>query len=291
MEYKKMVSVAIITYQHINYIEQTIKSVLMQETSYDYEIVIADDCSTDGTREIVQKYKEMYPEKIRLVLHSENVGMVKNEASLLSACEGKYIAYLDGDDYWTDPHKLQIQIDFLENNNEYSSCYSDAQCIGDYGEEVTSYKVYKNDISDYKFFYEGVPTIPTSSFVIRNIFLNTDYIKYYSGMKYITDRISFCLALKHGKIGYIDRKMVVYRFFTHGKSFSSNKILIQKIDYVTCLDVQLNIVPEEVREIVEKQILNHEKEIAEEALEKKLYKTLINFLMDRVKSEEEKINI
>ena len=62
MEYKKMVSVAIITYQHINYIEQTIKSVLMQETSYDYEIVIADDCSTDGTREIVQKYKEMFAE-------------------------------------------------------------------------------------------------------------------------------------------------------------------------------------------------------------------------------------
>ena len=263
MKYKKMISIAIITYQHVNYIEQTIKSVLEQETSYDYEIVIADDCSSDGTREELQKYKEMYPDKIRLLLNDVNLGMVKNEAALLSACEGKYIAYLDGDDYWTDSHKLQLQVDFLENNNEYSSCYSNAKCIGDDGKELLTYKVYKHDISDYKFFYECIPTIPTSSFVIRNIFLNTDYIKYYSKMKYITDRVSFCLALKYGKIGYIDRSMSVYRFFTKGKSFSSKKIIVQKKDYVTCLKVQLDIVPEEVKGIIEKEIIRHEKEIIE----------------------------
>ncbi|MFC0517940.1 glycosyltransferase family 2 protein [Mucilaginibacter angelicae] len=117
-----MVSVCCTTYNHKEFIGQAIESFLMQETSFRYEIVIGDDCSTDGTTEILRSYKEKYPDKIKLILPEKNRGAHLNTINTLNACEGKYIALCDGDDYWTNPQKLQKQVDFLENNPEYIIC-------------------------------------------------------------------------------------------------------------------------------------------------------------------------
>ncbi len=117
-----MVSICCITYNHKPFIGQTIESFLMQKTNFKFEIVIGDDCSTDGASEIIKEYKEKYPDRIKLIASDKNVGAHENMRNIIKACQGKYIALCDGDDYWTDPGKLQKQVDFLEQNAEYVMC-------------------------------------------------------------------------------------------------------------------------------------------------------------------------
>jgi glycosyltransferase involved in cell wall biosynthesis len=114
-----MVSVTMITYNHENYISQAIEGVLMQKTNFCVKLVIGEDCSSDSTREIVSKYQMLYPDRIILKLPEINLGVTFNSLSNKFLCTGKYIAECEGDDYWTDPLKLQKQVDFLENNQNY----------------------------------------------------------------------------------------------------------------------------------------------------------------------------
>lgn len=117
---KPKLSVCMVTYNHEKYIKQAIESVLMQKTDFSYELVIGEDCSTDKTREIVIKYQNRYPNIIRVFLNKTNLSAGPNFIRTLKACKGEYIALLEGDDYWIDPLKLQKQIDFLDNDPEYS---------------------------------------------------------------------------------------------------------------------------------------------------------------------------
>ena len=122
---KPLLSVCLITYNHANYIEQAIEGVLMQSVNFSWELIIADDFSTDGTREILLKYKEKYPNFIKLLLQEKNVGPGKNFSDLLNEPQSKYIAYFEGDDYWIDPLKLQKQVDFIESHPDYVLIHSD----------------------------------------------------------------------------------------------------------------------------------------------------------------------
>ena len=117
------VSVCMITYNHERFVRQAVESALMQEADFEYELVIGEDCSTDGTREIVVEYARQYPSRIRLLLPEHNQGMIPNAVATLAACRGQYVAPLEGDDYWTDPRKLQKQVDFLEAHPECSMCF------------------------------------------------------------------------------------------------------------------------------------------------------------------------
>lgn len=117
-----MVSVWMITYNHERFISQAIESVLAQDTGFDYELVIGEDCSTDRTRDIVLEFQRRYPTRIRLLLQQENVGAGANAFDVLQACRGKYIAMLEGDDYWTDPQKLQLQVELMEANPAAFMC-------------------------------------------------------------------------------------------------------------------------------------------------------------------------
>jgi glycosyltransferase involved in cell wall biosynthesis len=126
------VSVCMMTYNHERFIAQAIESVLEQKTVFDFELVIGEDCSTDGTRKIVAEYARKYPEKIRAMFRETNLGMTANFLQTLSECRGHYIALLEGDDYWTDPLKLQKQVDFLDVHPLYSLC---CHCYKIYDEE------------------------------------------------------------------------------------------------------------------------------------------------------------
>jgi len=117
-----ILSVCLITYNHNNFIRQTIESLLMQKTSFPFMIVIGEDYSTDDTADIVMEYVNKYPRIIKAICNSQNIGAMANLIKTLQECEGKYIAYCEGDDYWTDPYKLQKQVDFLEANPECSLC-------------------------------------------------------------------------------------------------------------------------------------------------------------------------
>lgn len=116
-----LVSIVVITYNHENYIRQCLDSILMQEINCSIEIIIGDDCSTDKTPEIIKEYSEKYPNLIKSYLRMTNLGATKNQYDCFTKSSGKYIAILDGDDFWTDKSKLTTQINFLENNN-YIAC-------------------------------------------------------------------------------------------------------------------------------------------------------------------------
>ena len=123
----KTISVAISTYNHEAFLQQAIDSVLMQRTVYPYDILLLDDCSTDGTTGIVNACALRYPGRVRTIVHSDNKGAIESGLELLSQVTGDYAAILEGDDYWVDADKLQIQIDFLEANPGFVLCGHD--CI------------------------------------------------------------------------------------------------------------------------------------------------------------------
>ncbi len=120
-----LVSVNMITYNHAPYIAQAIEGVLRQKTNFPIELVIGEDCSTDGTREIVSEYQKKYPDIIRVVTSDKNVGMRKNAHRTMQASSGKYIAFCEGDDYWHRPDKLQKQLDYMESHPECGMVFAD----------------------------------------------------------------------------------------------------------------------------------------------------------------------
>lgn len=164
------VSVAMITYNHERFISQAIESVLMQQTDFPVELVIGEDCSKDGTRAIVVEYAQRYPERIRLLLPERNLGIMPNFIATLKACNGRYVALCEGDDYWTDPHKLQKQVEFLDAHPECSMCFHEAHDLWPDGRKVEYVRSRQPEIKSF-YELEDVVTshfIPTASTVFRN---------------------------------------------------------------------------------------------------------------------------
>lgn len=118
------ISVIIPSYNRKDTISQTVNSILSQKCDFDFEIVIGDDCSTDGVRELLKEYQKQYPDKIRLIFHEKNIGLAANWATCVKHCEGKYIANCDNDDYWHNENKLQMQVDFMEANPNVGMCHT-----------------------------------------------------------------------------------------------------------------------------------------------------------------------
>jgi len=124
-----LVSINCITYNHEEYIADAIESFLMQKTDFDFEIIIGEDCSTDGTRKIIDDYLIKYPNKIRLITSDKNVGAKENSRRVHENSKGKYVALCEGDDYWTDPLKLQKQVTYMENNPSCTLCFHSADIV------------------------------------------------------------------------------------------------------------------------------------------------------------------
>ena len=143
-----LVSVCMTTYNHEAYLSRAIESVLAQETAFDVELVLGEDCSTDATRSVCEDYAARYPDRIRLVTSAENVGWRANYRRTFEACRGKYVAYLDGDDWWSDPRKLQKQADVLEADPECGMCYTAAErfCLPLRNGGLTSTRQYRSPV-------------------------------------------------------------------------------------------------------------------------------------------------
>ena len=112
-------SVFVVTYNQERFIEQCLSSIVSQVVDFDYEVIVGDDCSTDGTAAICDSFAEKFP-NIRVFHHPQNLGHVKNWEFVLNHCEGEYVAMVEGDDYWTDPNKIQTQVDFLDQHKDFS---------------------------------------------------------------------------------------------------------------------------------------------------------------------------
>lgn len=124
LEDRKKISVIVTAYNHEDYIQQCLESILMQKGNFDMEIIVGDDCSTDGTKTILEGYQKKFPQLLRILPNTANLGITKNLKRCLDACSGDYIAICEGDDYWIDKYKLQKQMDRLESDPELSMCFS-----------------------------------------------------------------------------------------------------------------------------------------------------------------------
>lgn len=128
------VSIIMLTYFHENYIAQALDSVLAQETNLQIEVLIGDDASEDQTPAVIQDYAARYPDIIRPILRPENLGGTRNSWDLYRRAKGKYLAILEGDDYWSDPRKLQKQWNFLEEHQEYIGCCGKCLIVNENGQ-------------------------------------------------------------------------------------------------------------------------------------------------------------
>ena len=129
MQSTPKVSVICLTYNHRAYIEQCLQGFVMQKTDFPFEVIVHDDASTDGTADIVRKYTEAYPHIIKLIQQQENQWRKGKtlKTFIYPILRGKYVAFCEGDDYWTDENKLQKQVDFLDNHPDYSICFHPVQ--------------------------------------------------------------------------------------------------------------------------------------------------------------------
>jgi len=209
-----LVSVQCITYNHESYLEQALDGILMQETSFPFEVIVHDDASKDHTADIIRKYERNFPKIIKPIYESENQWS-KNDGSLLSvvnsACNGKYVAICEGDDYWIDKNKLQVQITFLEDNPKYVMTVSDAIIKTDCGElDWGRYKC-DSDISLQEMVLGGGLFVQTCTIVYLKKLINDNY----------PDCCKKCLigdyplqiwATLNGCVRYFSSKMAVYRY-------------------------------------------------------------------------------
>ena len=207
------VSVAVVTYNHRKFIEEAVESALAQKLNTDWELVIGDDCSTDGTRELLLQLKVRHPGKIRLILPDKNPGDSgrTNYRNTLEACRGEYIAYLDGDDFWSDENKLAAQMDYLESHRHASACVhpvrrlyadgsSDIFAPGRLHSEYDLGEVYRN----YSFFHASAFMYRRSVILPLPPWFSDDKVK-------LDDWTLSVLSATWGPIGYVDELYGVYR--------------------------------------------------------------------------------
>ena len=222
-----LVSISCITYNHINYIEQCLDGFLEQETDYPFEILIHDDCSTDGTTEIIQKYSTKYPDIIKPMYETENQYQQGKPAGSLiwniPRAKGKYIALCEGDDYWIDENKLQMQVDFLEKNPEYGMCYTKAKQFIQKKRKF-SRRRFGTDVRDFEDLLFNGNRVPTLTTVFRKDLLNS-YLKgiYPQDKGWLMGDYPMWLYFAHeSKVKFFDKVTSVYRVLENSASHSDN---------------------------------------------------------------------
>ena len=208
------VSILTTTYNHERFIAQALESVLAQEVAFTYEHVIGEDCSTDRTRELLLGAQQQHPDKIRLLLRAQNIGRRNNFIDTFKACQGRYIALLEGDDYWTSTKKLQKQADYLDSHPECTICFHPV--IKSHEEEnweklfapepiKETYSL--EDLLDRNF-------IATCSAMFRN-HLFEEFPPWFLHVP-AGDLPLHVLNAQHGYIGYINEAMAVHRIHSGG---------------------------------------------------------------------------
>ncbi len=243
-EYRPMVSVTVLTYNHEKYIKQALDSILRQKVNFDYEILIGDDASTDNTVKVLKEYKSKYPKIIKLFLNEVNLGATRNAYNLLVNAKGKYLATCEGDDYWIDDNKLQIQVEFLEKNKELVGCSHYFTVVD---ENNKHYKKYLEWIKPKEIFslndFGGIylPGQPTTFLRKNLVYDNLVDLKYLINIhKMIGDRTLMLLWLLHGNFGFVKRYMSAYRVNRKNRNSITKVVYINhehalKDDYdITC---------------------------------------------------------
>ncbi len=219
------VSISVITYNHARFVRQALDGILMQEVNFPYEVIVGDDVSPDNTREILQEYAARFPDRIRLILHEQKGAGIPgklNFVSTIHAARGEYVAMLDGDDYWTDPLKLQRQVDFLDSHPDFSLCFHNSRLVFEgvegfdrnYNPEITEVSYTAKDLILRDWF------IHSGSMMYRRNLFPEVFPEFYD-LPSGDIPIGIFLASK-GNVRYLPQVMSVYR--KNAQSVSSQLI-------------------------------------------------------------------
>lgn len=237
-----LVSICSITYNHAPFIRQCLDGFLMQKTNFKYEIIIHDDASTDGTAEIIKEYAEKYPDLIIPIFQSENQyskGLRGFYAKFVfPKAKGKYIAMCEGDDYWTDPLKLQKQVDFLENHPDYVMCSHRFNILDqESGKQQSDWygSLYTNVQYDIKtvISFEEWYTQPLSIMFCTKFF----NVEYYRKFEYTRDLVLVYYLLKHGKGILLNEFMGIYRKHSAGIWTGTSFAVQRTSDIQACVSI------------------------------------------------------
>lgn len=236
------VSIVCITYNHEKFIAEALDSILMQKTNFPFEIIIGEDCSSDTTADIVRKYANTYPDIIKPIFQENNTGPYNNTIAAFQQVHGKYIVINEGDDYFTDPLKLQKQVEFLDANPKYSICFHPVKVIWedkshqDYVFPEPKYRNNKNILTMDELLKNNF--IQTNSCMFRWRFSKDQNLSDYYPREILPgDWYLYLLHAQVGKIGFIPETMSVYRKHNDGIWYLANEN-VEKL----CLRYGTNII-------------------------------------------------
>lgn len=244
-----IVSVSCITYNHAKYIRQCLDGILMQKADFQYEILIHDDASTDGTDDIIREYAQKYPTIIKPIFEKENQyskGVPISATFNYPRAEGKYIALCEGDDYWTDPYKLQKQVDFLNNHPDYAMCFHDCYIRNETQNEFYHEEIQDRDYSVKELFSKWI--VPTASMLLKKECV----LEISPDIRIINGDIRVVLScFAHGKVRGMKDKMSAYRVQENGVTFKrvkENPLKLETayIGHYKCLKELYPFIPNDV---------------------------------------------
>lgn len=240
------VSVIMSVYNHGPYIAKAIESVIEQKTNFCFELLIGEDCSTDNTKTIIEKYEKKFPHIIKVKYWEKNVGPKENGDFLFRNAKGKYLAICEGDDYWCDKNKLQKQFDFLEQNPNFSGIYHNVYCEDENGKtsekkEINKYPIKERQIYDFeKIRGFNLPGQTASVFSV-NIYkiLNRDQIELMENCNCNGDQKIAMILACIGNIMFMEDVMAVHRVILKGDSWSAKNFgrNTQYRNYVSYLEI------------------------------------------------------
>lgn len=220
-----LLSICVITYGHEAFIRHALDSILMQKVDFKYEVIVGEDCSPDETRKILKCYESEYPNFFKMIYRDSNLGGRLNAYDLYLRSKGKYIAVLEGDDFWIDENKLQKQIDFLENNSEYIATAHRVKVVDEYGQEKNErYPTYKELIYTIHHYQKGILPGQTGTIVRRNYHKDYQYDYTLLNESHLTpgDQVNAMLLVSLGPVYCFPEKMSAYRHVTSsGTSYSA----------------------------------------------------------------------
>lgn len=279
------VSIMMLAYNHEKYIREALDSVVMQQTNFKFEAIIGEDKSTDNTRAIIREYQQKYPDIIKPIFRKNNLGASKNVVSTLKRCTGKYVAFLECDDYWIDPLKLQKQVDYLEEHTECAGVMSNVRVVNRYSTSmVTGPKVLdhalENSMDYVKTMYPYNQFKFIGCFMSRNYYLDGKYDKYLLKTVYVTDFIIEAIAINNGKIGFIKEYMAAYRWVpSHGNNFSALKADILCCDRIKSLKTVIMLLPKETHKWVYMRICRDHWQLIHWYINNKRWRDMGNYIL------------
>ncbi|MFD3293601.1 glycosyltransferase [Aquirufa sp. KTFRIE-69F] len=253
------ISIAIICYNHAEFISEAIDSVLNQKHSYKCEILVSDDASTDETVSILVNYQKQYPDLINVILQDTNIGPTQNLYQLLLQCKGKYIAILEGDDFWTDIFKIKKQVEFLDSNPSIIACTHRYKVVNEKGAEIVNeyFGLGRPLSGEYKlehfenYIYSGL----LGSLVFRNLYFHNRniYEIVKSAHPFIGDITLNLLLLLNGRIFVMDDNMAAHRIIVrkngsnykstvNGKNQIKNRLLyLEKLEKFALIEYNVSV--------------------------------------------------